>query len=38
MQSQAVNKEVVWKQLVEGLPATLDEISAAIRAGLADTG
>lgn len=31
MQSQAVSKDMVWKQLVEGLPATLDGISAAIR-------
>ena len=31
MQSQAVSTQEMWKQLVEGLPATLDEISAAIR-------
>jgi hypothetical protein len=38
MESQAASKEMMWKQLVEGLPATLDEISMAIRAALADTG
>ena len=31
MQSQAVREDAIWKELVEGLPSTLDEISAAIR-------
>ena len=31
MQSQAVIQETMWKRLIEGLPSTLDEISAAIR-------
>jgi hypothetical protein len=31
MQSQAVGPQETWKQLVAGLPATLDEISAAIK-------
>jgi len=31
MQSQAVTRDATWKRLVEGLPSTLDQISAAIR-------
>jgi hypothetical protein len=38
MQSQAAGKEVMWKQLIEGLPATFNEISAAIRNVLNTTG
>jgi len=38
MQSQAVIQEAAWKQLIEGLPSTLDEASAAIRSVLAATG
>lgn len=38
MQSQAVSNEAMWKQLVEGLPATVDELSAAINAVLSDKG
>jgi hypothetical protein len=38
MHSHAVIQEAGWKQLIEGLPSTLDEISAAIRSVLAATG
>jgi hypothetical protein len=31
MQTQAVGENAIWTELVEGLPSTLDEISAAIR-------
>ena len=31
MQSQAEREDAIWIELVEGLPSTLDEISAAIR-------
>jgi len=38
MQSQEISTETMWKQLVEGLPATLDEISATIRKALEANG
>lgn len=38
MQSQAASKNVVWEQLIQGLPTTLDEISAAIQKVLAEAG
>jgi hypothetical protein len=38
MQSQAASKEAMLKQLVEGLPSTLDQISAAIKDVLAASG
>src|SRR3954447_8987795 len=38
MQSQAASKETLWKQLVEGFPSTLDEISAAIKNALESDG
>lgn len=38
MQSQAVIQGAAWKQLIEGLPSTLEEISAAIRSVLAAKG
>jgi hypothetical protein len=38
MQSQAASKNVIWEQLIEGLPSTLDEISAAIQDALAVAG
>jgi hypothetical protein len=38
MQSQAASKETLWKQLVEGFPSTLDEISVAIKNALESDG
>ena len=38
MQTQAAGKEIIWKQLVEKLPATLDELSVAIKNKLDNDG
>lgn len=34
MQVQMANKQSAWKQLIEGLPSTTEELSAAIRSAL----
>jgi len=38
MQSQPAHKDPIWKQLVEGLPATVENISAEIRSALDTNG
>ena len=34
MQAQTENKQSAWKQLIEGLPSTTEELSAAVRSAL----